>query len=197
MGICLSASLYVETGNPLIAAAEDIATSRFVTPERFARSGSTFSRTFMAGSPQSSRTRAAFGWERRMFCRSLESWCSTAVSAPETRIEMGDADWFSSLELSYVDAGSRDVPEPATVRQLETGKPVGIPISNTGLGGGHRRYCTSFPMTCRTSSAPSRMRLGTRRLGEPAMNVRLKVDPDRANLSGVTNLVLQCLPRQR
>jgi len=24
--------------------------------------------------------------------------------------------------------------------------------------------------------------------GEPAMNVRLKVDPDRANLSGITNL---------
>lgn len=74
------------------------------------------------------------------------------------------------------------------VRQLETGKPVGIPvsirISGADMSELHR---LSGELQARLRSQPNATRVRDD-WGEPAMNVRLKVDPDRANLSGVTNL---------
>jgi multidrug efflux pump subunit AcrB len=74
------------------------------------------------------------------------------------------------------------------VRQLETGKPVGIPVSIRLSGndiGVLRRLSTELQAILRSIPTATRVRDNW---GEPALAVRLKVDPDRANLAGVTNL---------
>src|SRR5208283_271068 len=74
------------------------------------------------------------------------------------------------------------------LRQLETGKPVGIPISVRISGpdpGVLRQLSSQLQAIFRQQPIGTRVRDDW---GEPAMTVRLKVDPDRANLSGVTNL---------
>jgi multidrug efflux pump subunit AcrB len=74
------------------------------------------------------------------------------------------------------------------VRQLETGKPVGIPISIRISGADPavlHRLSGELQATFRARPDATRVRDDW---GEPAMIVRVKVDPDRANLSGVTNL---------
>jgi multidrug efflux pump subunit AcrB len=74
------------------------------------------------------------------------------------------------------------------VRQLETGKPVGIPVSIRISGADDRvlhQLSSELQGIFRSQPDAARVRDDW---GEPAMAVRLKVDPDRANLSGVTNL---------
>ena len=84
---------------------------------------------------------------------------------------------------------SREVPGARVdVRQLETGKPVGIPISIRISGADIEvlhRLSGELQGIFRSQPNAARVRDDW---GEPAMNVRLKVDPDRANISGVTNL---------
>ena len=84
---------------------------------------------------------------------------------------------------------SRDVPGARIdVRQLETGKPVGIPISIRISGPDEavlRQLSSQLQAIFRQQPNATRVRDDW---GEPAMTVRLQVDPDRANLSGVTNL---------
>jgi multidrug efflux pump subunit AcrB len=74
------------------------------------------------------------------------------------------------------------------VRQLETGKPVGIPISIRISGADPEvlhRLSTELQAIFRAAPNATRVRDDW---GEPALTVRLAVDPDRASLSGVTNL---------
>ena len=74
------------------------------------------------------------------------------------------------------------------VRQLETGKPVGIPISVRISGADDKvLHQLSSELQAMFRSQPNAARVRDD-WGEPAMAVRLKVNPDRANLSGVTNL---------
>ncbi len=84
---------------------------------------------------------------------------------------------------------SRDVPGARIdVRQLETGKPVGIPVSIRISGedvATLRRLSSEVQAILRGQKDACRVRDDW---GDAAMSVRLKVDPDRANLSGVTNL---------
>jgi multidrug efflux pump subunit AcrB len=84
---------------------------------------------------------------------------------------------------------SREVPGARVdVRQLETGKPVGIPVSIRISGedvGTLRRLSSEVQAILRGQPAACRVRDDW---GDAAMEVRLKVDPDRANLSGVTNM---------
>jgi multidrug efflux pump subunit AcrB len=84
---------------------------------------------------------------------------------------------------------SRKVPGARIdVRQLETGKPVGVPVSIRISGGDIavlRRLSTELQEVLRAIPIAARVRDNW---GEPALMLRLKVDPDRANLSGVTNL---------
>ena len=83
---------------------------------------------------------------------------------------------------------SRDVPGARIdVRQLETGKPVGIPISIRVSGEDAEvlhQLSSELQAIFRAQPTATRVRDDW---GEPAMTVRLEVDPDRANLSGVTN----------
>jgi multidrug efflux pump subunit AcrB len=84
---------------------------------------------------------------------------------------------------------SRDVPGARVdVRQLETGKPVGIPISIRISGADEQvLHQLSSELQAMFRSQPNAARVRDD-WGEPAMAARLKVNPDRANLSGVTNL---------
>ncbi len=84
---------------------------------------------------------------------------------------------------------SREVPGARIdVRQLETGKPVGIPVSIRISGADTavlHQLSSDLQAIFRAQPNAARVRDDW---GEPTMTVRLKVDPDRANLSGVTNL---------
>jgi len=84
---------------------------------------------------------------------------------------------------------SREVPGARVdVRQLETGKPVGIPVSIRISGADIdvlHQLSSELQAILRSQPNAARVRDDW---GEPAMTVRLKVDPDRANISGVTNL---------
>jgi multidrug efflux pump subunit AcrB len=74
------------------------------------------------------------------------------------------------------------------VRQLETGKPVGIPISIRISGADTtvlHRLSGELQAVFRAMPTATRVRDDW---DQPTLTVRLKVDPDRANLSGVTNL---------
>ena len=84
---------------------------------------------------------------------------------------------------------SREVPGARIdVRQLETGKPVGIPISIRISGADTtvlHRLSGELQEVFRAMPTATRVRDDW---DQPTLTVRLKVDPDRANLSGVTNL---------
>ena len=103
-------------------------------------------------------------------------------------VEVTDKHFTNEFVGPLQTALSREVPGARIdVRQLETGKPVGIPISIRISGADtevlHR--LSGEMQTLLRSPNAARVRDDW---GEPAMNVRLKVDPDRANISGVTNL---------
>lgn len=104
-------------------------------------------------------------------------------------VEVTDKHFTNELVGPLQTALSRDVPGARIdVRQLETGKPVGIPVSVRISGADFEvlhRLSAELQEILRSQPNATRVRDDW---GEPAMNVRLKVDPDRANLSGVTNL---------
>ena len=104
-------------------------------------------------------------------------------------VEVADKHFTNELVGPLQTALSREVPGARVdVRQLETGKPVGIPvsirISGADMGVLHR-LSGDLQAILRAQPNATRVRDDW---GEPAMNVQLKVDPDRANLSGITNL---------
>ena len=104
-------------------------------------------------------------------------------------VEVSDKHFTNELVGPLQTALSREVPGARIdIRQLETGKPVGIPISIRISGadtGVLHRLSSELQAIFRAQSSATRVRDDW---GEPTMTVRLKVDPDRANLSGVTNL---------
>ncbi|HUO59850.1 MAG TPA: efflux RND transporter permease subunit [Candidatus Acidoferrales bacterium] len=104
-------------------------------------------------------------------------------------VEVSDKHFTNELVGPLQTALSREVPGARIdVRQLETGKPVGIPVSIRISGENIdvlHRLSAEMQSILRSQPGSARVRDDW---GEPAMNVRLKVDPDRANLSGVTNL---------
>jgi multidrug efflux pump subunit AcrB len=104
-------------------------------------------------------------------------------------VEVSDKHFTNEFVGPLQTALSREVPGARIdVRQLETGKPVGIPVS-VRISGPEmdvlHRLSGELQAAFRAQPNATRVRDDW---GEPAMNVRLKVDPDRANLSGVTNL---------
>jgi multidrug efflux pump subunit AcrB len=104
-------------------------------------------------------------------------------------VEVADKHLTNELVGPLQTALSREVPGARVdVRQLETGKPVGIPVS-IRISGPEidvlHRLSGELQSVFRAQPNATRVRDDW---GEPAMNVRLKVDPDRANLSGITNL---------
>ena len=104
-------------------------------------------------------------------------------------VEVTDKHFTNEFVGPLQTALSREVPGARIdVRQLETGKPVGIPvsirISGADIGVLHQ-LSTQLQAIMRSQPNATRVRDDW---GEPAMTVRLTVDPDRANLSGVTNL---------
>jgi multidrug efflux pump subunit AcrB len=90
---------------------------------------------------------------------------------------------FLQERLSKRIAGAR-----IDVRQLETGKPVGIPVA-IRLSGENtaelRRLAEQAKAIFRSTPGAVRARDDW---GSDTFSVRLEVDPDRANLAGVTNL---------
>ncbi len=104
-------------------------------------------------------------------------------------VEVSDKHYTNELVGPLQTALSREVPGARIdIRQLETGKPVGIPISIRISGADTdvlHRLSSELQALFRAQSSATRVRDDW---GEPTMTVRLKVDPDRANLSGVTNL---------
>ena len=104
-------------------------------------------------------------------------------------IEVSDKHFTNELVGPLQTALSREVPGARIdIRQLETGKPVGIPISIRISGSDTEtlhRLSSDLQAIFRVQPGSTRVRDDW---GEPTMTVRLKVDPDRANLSGVTNL---------
>jgi multidrug efflux pump len=104
-------------------------------------------------------------------------------------IEVSDKHFTNELVGPLQTALSREVPGARIdIRQLETGKPVGIPISIRISGADTEvlhRLSSDLQAIFRAQPGASRVRDDW---GEPTMTVRLKVDPDRASLSGVTNL---------
>jgi multidrug efflux pump subunit AcrB len=104
-------------------------------------------------------------------------------------VEVTDKHFTNELVGPLQTALSREVPGARIdVRQLETGKPVGIPVSIRISGADAailHRLSGELQAVFRAQAGAARVRDDW---GEPAMTVRLKVDPDRANLSGITNL---------
>lgn len=104
-------------------------------------------------------------------------------------IEVADKHFTNELVGPLQTALSEQVPGARIdVRQLETGKPVGIPVSIRISGADIdvlHRLSGELQAIFRSQPNATRVRDDW---GEPAMNVQLKVDPDRANLSGITNL---------
>jgi len=104
-------------------------------------------------------------------------------------VEVTDKHFTGEFVGPLQTALSREVPGARIdVRQLETGKPVGIPvsirISGADIGVLHK-LSSDLQTIMRAQPNAARVRDDW---GEPAMTARLTVDPDRANLSGVTNL---------
>ena len=110
------------------------------------------------------------------------------VNYAQIIVEVTDKHLTNELVGPLQTALSRDVPGARIdVRQLETGKPVGIPISIRISGPDEavlRQLSSQLQTIFRQQPNATRVRDDW---GEPGMAVRLKVDPDRANLSGVTN----------
>jgi multidrug efflux pump subunit AcrB len=111
-------------------------------------------------------------------------------------VEVSDKHFTNELVGPLQTALSREVPGARIdIRQLETGKPVGS-RSRSASRAPTQGSCTGSRASCRRIF---RAQPGATRVrddwGEPTMTVRLKVDPDRANLSGVTNLDVRSRPR--
>jgi multidrug efflux pump subunit AcrB len=104
-------------------------------------------------------------------------------------IEVTNKHFTNELVGPLQTALSREVPGARIdIRQLETGKPVGIPISFRISGADTNvlhRLSGDLQAIFRAQPGAARVRDDW---GEPSMTVRLKVDPDRANLYGMTNL---------
>jgi len=104
-------------------------------------------------------------------------------------VEVTDKHLTNELIGPLQTALSREVPGARIdVRQLETGKPVGIPVSIRISGpdiDALRQFSSELQAILSQQPLATRIRDDW---GEPAPMVRLKVDPDRANLSGVTNI---------
>ncbi len=104
-------------------------------------------------------------------------------------VEVTNKHFTNELVGPLQTALSREVPGARIdVRQLETGKPVGIPVSVRISGSDTavlHDLSTKLQEIFRSQPNAARVRDDW---GEPTMTARLKVDPDRANLSGVTNL---------
>jgi multidrug efflux pump subunit AcrB len=104
-------------------------------------------------------------------------------------VEVNDKHYTNHFVGPLQTALSREIPGARIdVRQLETGKPVGIPVSIRISGEDInvlRRLSAELQTMIRGQQYATRVRDDW---WEPAIKVRLKVDPDRANLSGVTNL---------
>ena len=104
-------------------------------------------------------------------------------------VEVSDKHFTNEFVGPLQTALSREVPGARIdVRQLETGKPVGIPVSIRISGADIdvlHRLSSELQTIFRVQPNATRVRDDW---WEPAMTVRLKVDPDRANLSGITNL---------
>ncbi|HWR35913.1 MAG TPA: efflux RND transporter permease subunit [Clostridia bacterium] len=104
-------------------------------------------------------------------------------------VEVTDKHFTGQLVAQIQTALSRKIPGARIdVRQLETGKPVGVPVSIRISGTDAtvlRQLSTDLQAILRSVPTATRVRDDW---GEPALLVRLKVDPDRANLSGITNL---------
>jgi len=104
-------------------------------------------------------------------------------------VEVSDKHFTNQFVGPMQTALSREVPGARVdVRQLETGKPVGIPVS-IRISGPEMEvlHDLSGQLQAMFRAQPNAIRVRDD-WGEPAMNVRLKVNPDRANLSGITNL---------
>ena len=111
------------------------------------------------------------------------------VSYAQIIVEVSDKHFTNEIVGPLQTALSREVPGARIdVRQLETGKPVGIPLSIRISGADTavlHQLSSDLQAIVRAQPMATRVRDDW---GEPSMTVRLKVDPDRANLSGVTNL---------
>jgi multidrug efflux pump subunit AcrB len=104
-------------------------------------------------------------------------------------VEVTDKHFTNEFIGPLQTALTREVPGARIdVRQLETGKPVGIPVSIRISGADPEilhKLSSDLQALFRAQPNATRVRDDW---GEPTMTVRLKADPDRANLSGVTNL---------
>lgn len=111
------------------------------------------------------------------------------VNYAQIIVEVTDKHLTNEVVGPLQTALSREVPGARVdVRQLETGKPVGIPVSIRVSGPDEavlHRLSSELEGVFRAQPNAARVRDDW---GEPTMTVRLKVDPDRANLSGVTNM---------
>ena len=103
-------------------------------------------------------------------------------------VEVTDKHFTNEFVGPLQTALSREVPGARVdVRQLETGKPVGIPISLRISGADSEvLHQLSGQMQAIFRAEPNAARVRDD-WDDPAMTVRVQVDPDRANLSGVTN----------
>jgi len=103
-------------------------------------------------------------------------------------IEVTDKHFTSGL-VGPVQAALSKVPGARIdVRQLETGKPVGIPVSIRVSGEDSstlRKYAGEVADALRAAPLSARVRDNW---GPPGLLTRLAVDDDRANLSGMTRL---------
>ncbi len=111
------------------------------------------------------------------------------VNYAQILVEVADKHFTNELVGPLQTALSREVSGARIdVRQLETGKPVGIPVSIRISGADTtvlHQLSSALQAIFRAQPTAARVRDDW---GEPTMTMRLKVDPDRANLSGVTNL---------
>jgi multidrug efflux pump subunit AcrB len=103
-------------------------------------------------------------------------------------IEVTDKHFSKELVAPIQAALSRIPGARCDVRQLETGKPVGIPVSIRVSGediATLRKLAGEVADALRAAPASARVRDNW---GPPGLLARLTVDDDRANLSGVTRL---------
>lgn len=111
------------------------------------------------------------------------------VNYAQVLIEMYDPHETTKLAERLQEALTARIPGArADVRELETGPPVGIPVAVRisgedvptlrALAAQARGIFESLPIATRTRD----------NWGIDSFSVRLRIDPDRANLSGVTNL---------
>lgn len=103
-------------------------------------------------------------------------------------IEVTDKHFTSELVAPIQAALSKIPGARIDVRQLETGKPVGVPVSIRVSGedvATLRKFAGEVAGALRAAPLSARVRDNW---GPPALLSRLAVDDDRANLSGVTRL---------